>query len=98
MQPDILGAQPIGLGPQTASTDATRDGGPGANRTRDTRFRRAVLYPLSYWAMVAGYQRSPRWYHAVGCTRPVGRSPTYVWIGRLCDGGDVAVVEVDGLV
>ncbi len=25
-------------------------GGPGANRTRDTRFRRAVLYPLSYEA------------------------------------------------
>ena len=23
-------------------------GAPGANRTRDTRFRRAVLYPLSY--------------------------------------------------
>ena len=26
-------------------------GGPGAIRTRDTRFRRAVLYPLSYWAL-----------------------------------------------
>ena len=25
-----------------------RVGAPGANRTRDTRFRRAVLYPLSY--------------------------------------------------
>ena len=25
-------------------------GGPGAIRTRDTRFRRAVLYPLSYEA------------------------------------------------
>jgi hypothetical protein len=26
-------------------------GGPGAIRTRDTRFRRAVLYPLSYGAI-----------------------------------------------
>jgi hypothetical protein len=26
-------------------------GGPGAIRTRDTRFRRAVLYPLSYRAI-----------------------------------------------
>ena len=26
-------------------------GGPGAIRTRDTRFRRAVLYPLSYEAL-----------------------------------------------
>ena len=32
-------------------------GGPGAIRTRDTRFRRAVLYPLSYgaiWSRVPG--------------------------------------------
>jgi hypothetical protein len=29
-----------------------RCGGPGANRTRDTRFRRAVLYPLSYEALL----------------------------------------------
>jgi hypothetical protein len=27
--------------------------GPGAIRTRDTRFRRAVLYPLSYEALRA---------------------------------------------
>lgn len=28
-------------------------GAPGAIRTRDTRFRRAVLYPLSYGGDVA---------------------------------------------
>ena len=32
-------------------TEKAVQGGPGANRTRDTRFRRAVLYPLSYWAL-----------------------------------------------
>ena len=37
-----------------------RMSGPGANRTRDTRFRRAVLYPLSYWAVLVGYQRPQR--------------------------------------
>jgi hypothetical protein len=40
-------------------------GGPGAIRTRDTRFRRAVLYPLSYgaiWSRVpVGSSIPPRW-------------------------------------
>jgi hypothetical protein len=30
------------------AVSGTSPGGPGAIRTRDTRFRRAVLYPLSY--------------------------------------------------
>ncbi len=34
--------------PQQAFGPTVRQRAPGANRTRDTRFRRAVLYPLSY--------------------------------------------------
>ncbi len=40
-------------------------GGPGAIRTRDTRFRRAVLYPLSYGAIWSRVPVGYEYRHAV---------------------------------
>jgi len=56
-------------------------GGPGANRTRDTRFRRAVLYPLSYEAVpprVYGPATAPR-EPVCGTGHPHCETPFALW-------------------
>ena len=43
----------------SAPTPIGLDGAPGMNRTCDTRFRKPVLYPLSYGGAPVSLQSSP---------------------------------------
>ncbi len=56
-------------------------GAPGKIRTCDTRFRKPLLYPLSYGGGTCG----------LACGKPSARPPVACWATR-----DVAILVVDG--
>ena len=70
-----------------ASTDVIHDNGaPGRIRTCDTRFRRAVLYPLSYEggrAELTGRQPAPRRSHLAGSAGEHKALSRYLVVGQM---------------